>query len=76
MISLTNAQMTAISNVARPMQPTERMAFMAAVLEELIYRRDEIGDGSLGRLLKDLQKKHFTPPTVDETGWGARWPKL
>jgi hypothetical protein len=74
MISLTDAQMTAISNVARPLQPTERAAFMAALFEELLGRRDgyAIGDGELARALRDLQRKHFRYPTDADCGWGAR----
>jgi hypothetical protein len=77
-IALSDAQIAQILLVSRPLQPKERTAFMAALLEDLLMRRDEIGDGELGRLLRDLQRKHFRPPTDEESGsgnYGARWPQ-
>jgi hypothetical protein len=45
---------------------------MAALFQDLIMRRDEVGDGELGRVLRDLQRKHFKPPDVslDRHGGG------
>jgi hypothetical protein len=48
-ILLTDAQTDAITNLARPLQLEERIAFMAARFETLLMRRDEVGDGELGR---------------------------
>jgi hypothetical protein len=28
-------------------------------------RRHGVGDGELGRLLRDLQRRYFTPPAID-----------
>jgi hypothetical protein len=67
-ILLTDAQTNAITNLARPLQPEERIAFMAALFEELLGRRAEIGDGELGRLLRDLHHRHFRPPSDEEAG--------
>jgi hypothetical protein len=41
---------------------------MAALFEALLNYREQVGDGELGRLLRDLQHRHFTPPAVDERG--------
>jgi hypothetical protein len=46
--------------------------------------RDEIGDGELGRLLRDLQRRYFTPPTPEqvylleprERQTDIHWPRL
>ena len=65
-ISLTDAQTDAITNLARPLQPSERVAFMAALFEILLMRRDEVGDGELGRLLGDLHCRYFRPPPEEE----------
>ena len=65
-ISLTDAQTDAITNLARPLTPPERAGFFAELFETLLMRRDEVGDGELGRLLRDLHCRHFQPPTVDE----------
>jgi hypothetical protein len=73
MVLLTDAQVSAITNAARPLQPAERAAFLAALLEALLMHRDEIGDGELGRMLRDLQRRHFVPPTeTEDTRQGAR----
>jgi hypothetical protein len=61
---LSDSQIDHIALVARPLRPTERTAFMAALFQDLIMRRDEVGDGELGRVLRDLQRKHSKPPDV------------
>jgi hypothetical protein len=68
MIVLTDAQQDHILNVARPLQPSERVAFMAALAELLAGRRRSLGDGELGRTLRDLQREHFHPPPDDVVG--------
>ena len=58
---LTNAQELAVTHAARPLPPTERTAFLAA-LEALFAGRNDVGDGELGRALRDPQRKYFRPP--------------
>jgi hypothetical protein len=58
-------QVAAITSVTRPLQPKERTAFMAALFQGLLHRRNEMGDGELGRTLRDLQRRYFTPPAID-----------
>jgi hypothetical protein len=56
MVVLTTKMRDAITSIARPLPPPERKAFMSELMEELVNRRDsELGDGSLGRLLRSLQ---------------------
>jgi hypothetical protein len=77
-LALSDTRVDHILLTTGPLQPQERAAFMAQLLEDLLMRRDEIGDGELGRLLRDLQRKHFRPPTDEESGsgnYGARWPQ-
>ena len=77
MVTLTDAQQDAILSAARPLQPSERVAFMAALAELLAGRRLSLGDGELARTLRDLQRAHFHPPTDEEAGMlGTRWHKL
>jgi len=45
---------------------SNRARFLAA-LQGLLKDRTEIGDGELGRLLRDLQRQHFHPPV--KTAW-------
>jgi hypothetical protein len=66
-ITLTDKQTDAIIHATRPLQPSERAAFLAALVA-LFADRNEIGDGELGRALRDLQQQHFRPPTATETG--------
>ena len=73
-ILLTDAQTDAITNLARPLAPAERAGFFAELFETLLMRRDEVGDGELGRLLRDLHGRHFRPPSVEEAGRRvSRW---
>jgi hypothetical protein len=66
-LSLSDQQLTALMTAARPLQPLERSAFLAA-LAVLLRGRDEVGDGELYRSIKQLQREHFKPPTDTETG--------
>ena len=73
-ISLTDAQTDAITNLARPLAPAERAGFFAELFETLLMRRNEVGDGELGRLLRDLHYRHFRPPSDETTGVRvSRW---
>jgi hypothetical protein len=67
-ISLTDAQTDAITNLARPLAPAERAGFFAELFETLLMRRNEVGDGELGRLLRDLHCRYFRPPSDAEAG--------
>ena len=60
-MTLTEPQSLAVIHATRPLQASERTAFLAA-LEALFAGRTEVGDGELGRTLRDLQRKHFRPP--------------
>ena len=62
MIRITDTQALAITHATRPLREHERTAFLAA-LAKLLAGRNEIGDGKLGRALRDLQRQHFRPPT-------------
>jgi hypothetical protein len=65
-LALSDTQIAQIMLVCRPLRPKERTAFLAALFEGLIMRRDEVGDGELGRTLRELQRKHFQPPSDRE----------
>ena len=71
-ILLTDAQTDAITNLARPLAPAERAEFFAELFETLLMRRDEVGDGELGRLLRDLHCRYFRPPFEEEAGLRRR----
>ena len=62
MVIITDAQQNTILHIAGPLQPSERVAFMAALAELLVGRRRSLGDGELMRELRTLQRAHFAPP--------------
>ena len=60
----TPAQQTAIFDSARPLNSHERDAYIAAV--HVYFRgRTEVGDGELGRALRELQQEHRQSLTRD-----------
>jgi hypothetical protein len=71
-ILLTDAQTDAITNLARPLAPPERAGFFAELFETLLMRRNEVGDGELGRLLRELHCRHFRPPSDEAAGLSRR----
>jgi hypothetical protein len=75
-LGLTDVQVQAIIDAARPLQPDERSAFLEA-LTKRVAGRTTIGDGELCRLLRELQRTYFKPPlTVDpEINFGVYAPR-
>jgi hypothetical protein len=65
-VTLTDERQQQILNIARPLQPSERLGFMAQLCELLVGCHRSLGDGELGRTLRDLQRQHFRPPTDSE----------
>jgi hypothetical protein len=76
-IALSDQQISHILLACRPLQPQERLSFLAGLFELLLNRRGEIGEGELGRTLRDLQHQHFTPPSDEEASiageYKLRW---
>jgi hypothetical protein len=66
-LPLSDQQVQAVTNVTRPLQAWERSAFLQA-LAQLFAGRSEVGDGELGRALRELQREHFTPPLLHSPG--------
>jgi hypothetical protein len=73
MLALTQNQLDHIALVCRPLQPADKQAFLGQLFDSLIHRRDDVGEGELHRMLRDLQRRHFRPPTeTEDTRQGAR----
>jgi hypothetical protein len=77
MVIITDTQRDAITSAAKPLQPTERQAFLGDLFETLLMRRsrEQVGDGELGRTLRELQHRYFEPPETSghepgPRGWG------
>jgi hypothetical protein len=66
-IALTDEQITTIMQLTRPLQPDQRVAFFEMLAAKLNGRR-EIGDGTIYRLCRELQREVFAPPVIERTG--------
>ena len=47
---------------AKPLQPQHRAAFLRDVADEL-QKYLQIGKGLIGRVIRDVQRRHFDPPS-------------
>jgi hypothetical protein len=63
-LALTDAQITTIMRIARPLSPPQRTAFLEMLAAKLNGQR-ELGDGEVYRLCRELQRQHFDPPIID-----------
>lgn len=64
---LADTQQAAVLRAVNPLERHQRTAFMTA-LTMLLKDREEIGDGALFRLLRDLQREHFDFPQLGRHG--------
>ena len=68
MVTLTDAQQQQILSIAAPLAPAERVLFMAALAELIAGRRYSPGEGELMRVLRELQRRYFQPPSDEAVG--------
>ena len=66
-IALSDDELSAIMDAAKPLHPVDRDRFLRAVAEA-ITALPEIGPGSVHRAIAELQKRFFVAPDlrVDE----------
>jgi hypothetical protein len=62
-IAVSDEQLSAIMRAVEPLQPLERSAFLAA-LAPLLRGRNDVGDGELHRLIRELLRQTWHPPHV------------
>jgi hypothetical protein len=60
-IALTDAQLTAVFDAATPLSLASRDAFLLD-LAAALQGQENLGDGTLFRLLRELQGKHLDAP--------------
>jgi hypothetical protein len=60
-LALTDGQMSAVTDAAAPLHPRDRGTFRQAVAARFTDR-DQVGDGELGRALRELQREFRNPP--------------
>jgi hypothetical protein len=63
-LALTDAQITTIMQLARPLSPVQRTAFLEMLAAKLNGQR-ELGDGEVYRLCREPQRQHFDPPQLE-----------
>jgi hypothetical protein len=72
-LRLTDAELDAVMNAARPLDPGLRDPFLQAVATAL--QQDcsgEIGPGTVARVCREMQRQFFSPPDLDR-GHVPRW---
>ncbi len=64
-LALTDAQMVAVLNAARPIPREDRDHFLQAIADAL---RDQamLGDGVVHRTIVEVQRRFLSPPTIDD----------
>jgi hypothetical protein len=72
-LQLSDTEMAALMDLARPLDPAQRPQFLEAVAAELEVKRQagEIGEGSVHRVGRDVQRKYFDPPQLGESKYRA-----
>jgi hypothetical protein len=68
-LALSDAQLTTIMQLSRPLLPAQRIAFLEMLAAKL-NGRHEIGDGTIYLLCRELQREYFAPQTFDRDEGG------
>jgi hypothetical protein len=71
-ISLSDDELAAVMDGARPLAPEHRDAFLRDIAAELAKHPDELGPGIVHRLVRETQRRYFDPPTFADTLSGPR----
>ena len=64
-LALSDDQMTALINAAQPLQRINRGEFLRSVAD-CFAGRSEVGHGELHRVIAEVQRRYFTPPSINE----------
>ena len=72
-LALTDSQLTAVMQLARPLSPRQRSTFLEMLAVRLNGRR-ELGDGQVHRICAELLREHklFDPPLESHPGSGRQ----
>jgi hypothetical protein len=62
-VSLSDEQLTAVMSAAEPLAPIDRAQFLRALADALRSEPGEIGDGTVAKAIRSLQRQYFRPPT-------------
>jgi hypothetical protein len=69
-LKLTDEQMDAVLRAAEPLHPVDRSPFLEALAAQL--RGRDLGDGMVGRAIRDVQRKFFRPEPTEHPHKYAR----
>jgi hypothetical protein len=64
-LALTDEQMSAVMRGAAPLRPQDRDAYLRQVAEQL-RGQEPLGDGVVGRVVRDVQRKFWDPPHLGQ----------
>ena len=73
-LALTDAELQAVFDACRPLQPRDRDAFLKDLAEE-VTRMPVIGPGALHRVIATVQRRHFDPPDLNGNKGAPRHPR-
>jgi hypothetical protein len=65
-LALTDQQFAAVIQACEPMLPVDRSAFLVA-LANVLRGETEIGDGTVARAIRSLQREFWRPPLNTNT---------
>ena len=71
MSKLSDSQIDAILNAARPLPSADHATFLEEVTEALAGL--EIGDGVIHRVCRDVQRRFLKPPNPNRIARGHYW---
>jgi hypothetical protein len=67
-VTLSDAELDVLLNLARPLDPAMRDPFLRAVAIELArYQPAELGPGLISRVARQMQREFWSPPRVGGT---------
>ena len=70
-LALSDSQLDAVMRAASVLNIYDRDEFLRAVAHELAGR--ELGDGIVGRVCAELQKRFWRPPEIDGKPHGSKY---
>ena len=63
-IRLTDSELDVVMAAARPLPVETRAAFLQDVAAALANCNGNVGPGTIFRVCRDMQRKHFDPPDL------------
>jgi hypothetical protein len=74
MIKLSDAELDAVMDAARPLEPERRSQFLERVAAELAaIPAAALGPGSVARLVRQLQHEHWAAPAADAPEFRSKY---